>query len=264
MEAQMKETVAEEETAQTVAAEPVEESAPAAPLTPQERRKKNARTYTIVAFLYGLVCSTIPIVITELIWDRVVRAIGIPDSLGYSIFADYFRASFIEEGFKFLGFALAFRHFKFGRQIEAIIAAGIVGFVYGVVEKAVLFNVVPLVLGLLMPMHTLWQLNRGRQFFAYREALSGGEKGKAVGYMLLSTLLIFVIHGTWDALLDVTMYLNDLESLPHHGLYAGLVFAALIAYGVIYTVFTIIFTVRVARKDKVELPPIDEQEVLAV
>ena len=46
-------------------------------LTKQEFKKKNAKMYAKVAFLYGLLCSVLPIIITELIWDSIAKRSGV-------------------------------------------------------------------------------------------------------------------------------------------------------------------------------------------
>lgn len=257
MEEERKETL-QEETAQEAAAEAVVAEAtveePVAeepkPLTKKEWQKRNAKIYTVTAFLYGLVCSTLPIIVCELIWDRVAKAIGPFDGLGFSIFSDFFRAALVEEGFKFLGFALAYRKFKFGRQVEAMFAAGTVGLVYAVVEKAVLFNIIPILLGIVFPMHMSWQLNQGRHVFAYREAKARGDKRVAVREALMASLLIFVLHGTWDAMLDVAEYLANSSTIPHGEVYGVLAFVAIVALGLTYTIITFVKTAKLAKKSR--------------
>ena len=229
-------------------------------MTKKAWRKRNAKMYSIVTFLYGLLCSTLPIVVLEIIWDEVVKHIGVSkEALGYQIFTDFFRAGLIEEGFKFLGFFLAFRRFKFKRQAEAMFAAGLVGLVYGIVEKAAFFNLTAFIIGIALPMHFMWQLNQGRHFFAFCEAKAQGKKGVAARELFLATGFLYVFHSVWDTLLDLYEYFSKQSELPKHDLISGLIFGGTLALGVAYVVFTIVKTVKTAKKAKRELHFLPEE-----
>ena len=69
------------------------------------------------------------------------------------------RAALLEEFFKFTGFLLAKRSLKLWRKIDTIMIAGLIGLVYGVVEKAVLGSPAAVFIGLAIPMHITWQFN---------------------------------------------------------------------------------------------------------
>ena len=100
------------------------------------------------------------------------------------------------ETFKFTGFLLAKRSLKLTRKIDFIMIAGLIGLVYGVVEKAVLGNIAAVIVGLLIPMHITWQFNQGGHWFEYERTRSPGE-------LLMATAVPFLFHGCWDTGLDL-------------------------------------------------------------
>ena len=140
-------------------------------------------------------------------------------------------------------------------------AAAIVGTVYGLVEKAVLFNVIPVILGVFLPMHTLWQLNRGRQLFAFFEAKKAGDKRRAFKEMFLATFVIFLMHGCWDAVLDVIEYFANNKELQYGDVISVVGMIVLVSLGVVYAVFTVITTVKVAQRDRQALRFAEEADL---
>ena len=140
-----------------------------------EDDKKRRVNYWVVAFFYGLVCATLPIIATEIIWDEIANRISDP-GLTRSILEAFFRAALLEESFKFFGFFLAYKKYRFMTGREYMLAAGTIGLVYAIVEKVVTLNPINIVLGIVFPMHVLWQANQGRHFYAYRVALENGKK----------------------------------------------------------------------------------------
>ena len=131
--------------------------------------------YWVIAFFYGLVCAVLPIIATEIIWDEIANRISDP-GLTRSILEAFFRAALLEESFKFFGFFLAYKKYRFMTEREYMLAAGTIGLVYAIVEKIVTLNPINIVLGIVFPMHVLWQANQGRHFYAYRVALENGKK----------------------------------------------------------------------------------------
>ena len=201
----------------------------------ETKKKGNAKKYLTIFFLFGFLCTTVSIVVTQITWDEIAKKIG-ASGLGYNILVDFTRAAIIEEAFKFLGFYLAYIKFKFTKVKDFIIAAGIVGFVFGLVEKAVLFNIMPLILGVIIPMHVLWQLNRGRHFYNFLEARKEGNKKRAFWQFFMASVVIVLIHGTWDALLDLGEYFANKEEISYLG---TIMYAIVIIFGIFYIIYTI-------------------------
>lgn len=211
------------------------------------REKKT--NYWVIALLYGMVCSTIPIIITEIIWDSIANLIGLT---GFSreLIGDFLRAALLEEAFKFLGFWLADKRYHFTRERDYMLAAGTIGLVYGVVEKVVTLNPFAIVLGIVFPMHILWQMNQGRHFYAYRTAKAQGDQKTARRELFLSTGMIFLLHGCWDAIVGFTAYFINDSKISGAEIIGGILLAVTVASGGIYTIVSIKRAVRVIRESK--------------
>lgn len=97
------------------------------------------------------------------------------------------------------------------RKIDYMLIAGLIGLVYGVVEKAVLGNIFAVVVG-------------------------------------LAILVPFLLYGCWDSGLSIAAYcVNREEILPQ--VFGGVLFLALVVCGVIYCVKTILKVRRVAKEE---------------
>lgn len=214
-----------------------------------ENKRAGKINYLVIALLFGLLCGTVPIIITEIIWDSVADLLW-ERSLTREIIESFFRAALLEEAFKFLGFWLADKKYRFTTEREYMLAAGTVGLVYLIVEKIVTMNPFSIILGIVFPMHILWQLNQGRHFYAYRNAKSQGDKKRAFRELFLSTAAIFLIHGCWDALLDISKFFIDKTDLPGAELAGGIIFAVIIVFGIVYAVISIKKAVRVIRNSR--------------
>ena len=210
----------------------------------QEREKVN---YWTVAFLYGLCCGVLPIIGAEILWDTVANPLW-ERCLARDITESFLRAALMEESFKFLGFWLADRRYKFTSEREFMLAAGMVGLVYGIIEKIVTMNLINIILGIVFPMHVLWQLNQGRHFYAYRMAKAQGDRKRARIKLFRATVCVFVMHGCWDALLSLVSYFIGRDDIPDAEVYGGLLFAGIIIAGILYTVLTLRKTIRVLKK----------------
>lgn len=194
--------------------------------------------YWVIALLYGLVCSTIPIIITEIIWDSIANLIGLSGFIR-ELIGDFLRAALLEEAFKFLGFWLADKRYHFVRERDYMLAAGTIGLVYAIVEKAVTMNLFAIILGIIFPMHILWQMNQGRHFYAYRTAKAQGDKKRAQLELFLSTGMIFLIHGCWDAMVGFTAYFLNDSQMPGSDIIGGIFLAVTVTFGIIYTIVSI-------------------------
>ena len=215
----------------------------------KKMEQKKKINYWVIAFLYGLVCSTIPIIITEIIWDNIANLIGL-SGFSRELIGDFLRAALLEEAFKFLGFWLSDKRYRFTRERDYMLAAGTIGLVYGVVEKIVTLNPFAIILGIVFPMHILWQMNQGRHFYAYRTAKAQGDQKTARHELFLSTGMIFLLHGCWDAIVGFTAYFINDSKISGAEIMGGLLLAATVTFGVIYTVCSIKQSVRVIRKSK--------------
>ncbi|MCR5461522.1 MAG: hypothetical protein K6E87_00480 [bacterium] len=139
-------------------------------------------------------------------------------------------------------------------------AAGCIGLMYGIVEKVVLFNPMAIVINLFIPMHLLWQWNQGRHYQLSKDYKKDNKKGKAFIHLMLATLVIFILHGSWDALLSIGAYYIDSENNIANGeLIGGIILGSTILLGFIYTIVTFIITIKTARKPKREYGSIDKE-----
>ena len=189
----------------------------------EQKKKIN---YWVIAFLYGL------------------------SGFSRELIGDFLRAALLEEAFKFLGFWLSDKRYRFTRERDYMLAAGTIGLVYGVVEKIVTLNPFAIILGIVFPMHILWQMNQGRHFYAYRTAKAQGDQKTARHELFLSTGMIFLLHGCWDAIVGFTAYFINDSKISGAEIMGGLLLAATVTFGVIYTVCSIKQSVRVIRKSK--------------
>ena len=118
--------------------------------------------------------------------------------------------------------------------------AGLIGLVYGVVEKAVLGNIAAVIIGLLIPMHITWQFNQGGHWFEYERTRSSRE-------LLMATAVPFLFHGCWDTGLDLVSYFLGMEESTAAQVAGGVLLVAMLILGVVYTVRTLKKVRAVAR-----------------
>jgi len=182
-------------------------------------------------------------------------------SLQRDIIECFLRAALLEETFKFLSFILARKKYKINRVADSMFAAGLIGLMYGIIEKVVVFNPLAIIVNLFFPMHLLWQWNQGRHYQISKDEKKKNNKAKAFFHMFLATFMIFLLHGSWDTLLTVSGYLIDSENAISDGeLYGGIVLGITLLLGLIYTIVTFIITIKTARKAKREDLEIKETE----
>ena len=197
------------------------------------------KDYLKIALLFGLVYATLPIIFTEITWDSIADKIGMTGLLR-ELIGSFLRAALLEELFKFFAFRQADKRYKFKNEREFIWGAGVIGLTYGIVEKVVTGNPINIILGIIFPMHLLWQMNQGKHYFRYLKAKENKDKKKAKHELFMATLLIFIIHGCWDAVISVISYLlNESTKIKGSDLIGSILFVVLIAFGITYIVISI-------------------------
>jgi len=193
--------------------------------------------YAKIALLYGLLFSCGLIIVTEILWDFAIYDL-IPAGLGREIIVCFFRAALLEELFKTTGFILAKNDIGLTRKIDYIMSAGLIGLVYGVVEKTVLGSISAVIVGLFLPLHIFWQFNQGAHFYEYDKAKKEGNKEKARKELFMALFVPFFLHGCWDSVLEIIGTLVEMETSVASVVSAiGLMIVTLVCV-VIYTVKT--------------------------
>ena len=203
-------------------------------------------SYLKIFFLYGLVYATLPIIFTEITWDALAKLIGL-EGLLKELIGSFLRAALLEETFKFIAFKCADKEYHFKTEKEFMLAAGMIGLMYCIVEKIVSGSVIAIVLGILFPMHLLWQMEQGRHFFAYRKAKEKGNMKSAKKEFFMATIFIFLFHGCWDAILSLIEYFMNDASSDSIGTIFFIIF---IVVGIVYIIKSIKSIRRVLREDK--------------
>ena len=118
-------------------------------------------------------------------------------------------------------------------------------------------NIAAVIVGLLCPMHIVWQFNQGGHYYEYEKAKAANDLQTANKERLMALLVPFLFHGCWDSLLDIGGYCLDNEtSIPVQA--AGFVIiTAATVFGIIFTIKTIKQVRRIAR----ETPPAADQAI---
>lgn len=205
------------------------------------------KDYLKIFFIYGIVYATIPIIIAEIAWDCIFDGIGFKVGLWRELIESFFRAALIEEIFKFYGFMKANKKYQFKNEKEFMIGAGMIGLAYAIIEKVASGSGMAIILGIIFPMHILWQMNQGRHYYKYKEANEEGNKNKARKEFFMATIFVFIMHGCWDALISlVSHFANDSNSDTVGGILFGLV----VLIGIIYIVISIIKIRKVLKSFK--------------
>lgn len=218
-----------------------------------EENKLTRKNYLTIFFFHGFVIATLLIIVTELSWDGICKAMGLEKTLIREIIECFLRAALLEETFKFIAFILARKKFKINRVADSMFAAGCIGLMYGIVEKVVLLNPFAIIINLFFPMHLLWQWNQGRHYQLSKDEKKKKNKGKAFIHMFLATFMIFFLHGSWDALLSIAIYMIDSENGVSNGeLYGGIILGVTLLFGLIYTIITFIITFKTLKKERKE------------
>ena len=168
--------------------------------------------------------------------------------LALNLVSNFFRAALLEEFFKFRGFILAKRKYQLSRKIDFILTAGLIGLVYGIIEKIMLGNIAAVIVGSLCPMHIMWQFNQGGHYYEYEKAKAANDLQTAKKEWRMAILVPFLFHGLWDSLLDIGGYcLGHPDSIPVQVVGFALITAAVIG-GIIYSIKTVRKACRIAKE----------------
>ena len=204
----------------------------------------------------GLMTSCLLIVITETVWDMLVKRTGL-SGLPLELVGSFFRAALLEETFKFLGCITCLDKVKPNRKIDFVMLFGLIGLVYNVFEKFFMGGAGSIV-GALVPMHLMWQFNQGAHYYEHKKAVLEGNKEKAkkekIGYILVP----FVFHGCWDSVLSVGGFLMGDEFPTAVEVLGFVLILAVVAVGVRYSLKTF----RMVKKIAVENESLPEKEAL--
>ena len=211
-----------------------------------ENRVLQTKDYLLIAFKYGFAFTCLLIMVTEITWDAIVKHTPL-SGLALNLVSNFFRAALLEEFFKFRGFILAKRKYQLTRKIDFILTAGMIGLVYGFIEKIVLGNIAAVIVGLLCPMHIMWQFNQGGHYYEYEKAKAANDLQTAKKEWRMAILVPFLFHGLWDSILDISAYcLGQPDSIPVQVIGFVLILAAVIG-GVIYSIKTVRKACRIAK-----------------
>lgn len=207
----------------------------------------SGRDYFKILLLYGIVYATIPIIITEIIWDIIFDGIGFQTGLTRDIVESFFRAALLEEIFKFYGFMKANNRYQFKNEKEYMIGAGMIGLAYGIIEKVATGNAISFILGIVFPMHILWQMNQGRHYYKYKKAKEEKDNTNAKKELFEATILIFLMHGCWDALISLISYF---ASESNNDVIGSIIFLMVMIFGITYIIASIINIKKVLKNNK--------------
>ena len=142
------------------------------------------------------------------------------------------------------------KEYNFSHEKEYMIAAGMIGLAYAIVEKFATGNAMAIILGIIFPMHVLWQMNQGRHFYKYKKAKEKNDDKTAKKELLLSTFIIFLLHGIWDALVSLVSYFADAKNLTNADIVGGILLLITILLGIIYIIVSIIKIRKVLKNSK--------------
>lgn len=208
-----------------------------------------AKDYRRIFLLYGIVYATIPIIITEITWDFLANLIGLNEGLLRELIGSFLRAALIEESFKFYGFMKANNEYHFSNEKEYMLGAGMIGLAYEIIEKVATGNVIAIILGIIFPMHIIWQMNQGRHFYKYKKAKEENDNKKEKKEFFLATFSIFLIHGFWDALISLVEYFASSQN-ANADVFGGILFCITILFGITYIIVSIVKIRKVLKNDK--------------
>ena len=211
------------------------------------------KDYLKIFLLHGIVYATIPIIIFEIIWDKTFHLIGLNEGILRELIGSFLRAALIEETFKFIGFMKANKKYRFSNEKEFMIGAGMIGLAYGIIEKVATGNAIAIILGIIFPMHIIWQMNQGRHFYAYKKAKDENNNKKAKRELFYATVMIFLIHGCWDALISIVGYFANASNIANADMIGGILLIATILFGIIYIIDSIIKIRKVLKNNKVNM-----------
>ena len=212
-----------------------------------ENRVLQKKDYLLIALKYGFAFTCLLIIVTEITWDAVVKHTPL-SGLALNLVSNFFRAALLEEFFKFRGFILAKRKYQLSRKIDYILTAGLIGLVYGFIEKIMLGNIAAVIVGSICPMHIMWQFNQGGHYYEYEKAKAANDLQTAKKEWRMAILVPFLFHGLWDSILDISAYcLAKPDSIPVQVIGFILILAAVIG-GIVYSIKTVRRACRIAKE----------------
>ena len=212
-----------------------------------ENRVLQKKDYLLIALKYGFAFTCLLIIVTEITWDAVVKHTPL-SGLALNLVSNFFRAALLEEFFKFRGFILAKRKYQLSRKIDYILTAGLIGLVYGFIEKIMLGNIAAVIVGSICPMHIMWQFNQGGHYYEYEKAKAANDLQTAKKEWRMAILVPFLFHGLWDSILDISAYcLAKPDSIPVQVIGFVLITAAVIG-GIVYSIKTVRRACRIAKE----------------
>lgn len=185
------------------------------------------------ALLIGLTLCTFCIMIPEINFDRFIlkEAKTVPEA----IFIAFFRAALIEETVKLLFVKGRLKKKQSLSLPETMLLAGAVGAGYGITEKIVMGGGPILIVNALVPLHVMFQFVMGERLFAAKQAAERGDVREKKREGFKAFWLPFLLHGTWDSLLEASGFLMDSEKEPIMSL-GAVAFFAVVAVGVVLEV----------------------------
>lgn len=211
------------------------------------------KDYLIIAGKYGFLFTSLLIMLTEILWDGVIKRIPI-SGLPRDIFANFLRAALLEEFFKYKGFILAKKKYQLLRKIDYIMTAGMMGLVYGMFEKVVLGSLGAVIVGLLCPMHIMWQFNQGGHYFEHEKAKAVHDSQTAQKEWRMAIWVPFIFHGLWDTGLDIGGYCLDHPDSNLIMAVGVVIIMAMAVGGIIYSVKTVRKVCRIAKEENASAP----------
>ena len=140
------------------------------------------------------------------------------------------------------------KEYNFNHEKEYM-TAGMIGLAYAIVEKFATGNAMAIILGIVFPMHVLWQMNQGRHFYKYKKAKDKKDDKTAKKELLLSTFVIFMLHGIWNALISLVSYFAN-TSNQNADIIWGILLLITILLGIIYIIVSIIKIRKVLKNSK--------------
>ena len=142
------------------------------------------------------------------------------------------------------------KKYNFSNEKEYMLGAGMIGLAYGIIEKVAAGNAMAIILGIIFPMHIIWQMNQGRHFYKYKKAKAENNNKKAKKEIFLATFMIFLIHGCWDAFISLVSYFASESKHANANMIGGILFVITISFGIIYMIVSIIKIRKVLKSNK--------------
>ena len=102
-------------------------------------------------------------------------------------------------------------------------------------------------------------MNQGRHFYKYQKAKEEKNTKKAKKELFLATIMIFLIHGSWDALLSLIDFFASTSKIANANIIGGILLILTISFGIIYMIISI-KKIRKVLKNHKEISKKEEKE----